>query len=102
MITELNTVSLYVRDQERSLRFYVDALGFEVRTDAEMGPGARWLEVAPVGAQTSFVLADAATFEKEDAVGKSADVTLTADDVHGLYATLRERIRQWSDASRLY
>ena len=47
MIAKLNTVPLYVRDQERSREFYVDKLGFEVRVDAEMGPGRRWLEVGP-------------------------------------------------------
>jgi lactoylglutathione lyase len=41
MIGKINTVSLYVADQERSLRFYVDVLGFEVRTDAQLGPMGR-------------------------------------------------------------
>ena len=45
-----------------------------------MAPGMRWLEVAPPGAQTAFVLADAKQFEKEDFIGRSADVTLTCDE----------------------
>ena len=45
--------------------FFVDVLGFVVLTDTEMWPGARWLEVAPPGAQTGVVLSRAADFERE-------------------------------------
>ncbi|MBM0236997.1 VOC family protein [Micromonospora sp. ATA32] len=55
MISKLNIVPLYVTDQERSREFYVDKLGFEVRTDAEMAPGQRWLEVAPKGVPRTAV-----------------------------------------------
>jgi lactoylglutathione lyase len=91
MITKVNTVALYVTDQERSRKFYVDVLGFEVRTDAQMGEMGRWLEVAPPGAQTAFVIADAVPFDKKDRIGTSADVTLNCDDVYALYETLTAR-----------
>jgi catechol 2,3-dioxygenase-like lactoylglutathione lyase family enzyme len=38
---------VYVLDQEESLRFYRDKLGFDVRADNTMGGGFRWLTVAP-------------------------------------------------------
>ena len=88
MITRLNTVSLYVTDQERSREFYVNVLGFEVRTDAQIGEMGRWLEVAPVTGQTAFVLADALAFGKQDRVGSSADITLSCDDVYTLHRLL--------------
>lgn len=47
MITKINHVSIYVLDQESARDFYVNKLGFNVHTDAEMGPGARWLTVTP-------------------------------------------------------
>jgi lactoylglutathione lyase len=50
VITSLNTVSLYVTDQQKALDFYVGTLGFELRREADMGPMGRWLEVAPQGA----------------------------------------------------
>ncbi len=57
MITHVANVSLFVKDQQKSLSFYVDKLGFEKRTDQEMGPGApRWIEVAPKGSKTVIVL----------------------------------------------
>jgi lactoylglutathione lyase len=88
MITNLNTIALYVRDQQRAKQFYVDTLGFEATTDADMGGMGRWIEVAPKGARTAFVLADAAAFGKEDRVGDSADVTLSCADVRALHAEL--------------
>ncbi len=89
MITELHTVALYVTDQDRAKDFYVDTLGFELHADQPgMGSIGRWIEVAPAGAQTSFMLADAAGWHQEDRVGRSADVTLRCDDVDALHRDL--------------
>ena len=43
----LHFVILYVRDQDRSVRFYVDQLGFRVVVDHKFENGLRWIEVAP-------------------------------------------------------
>jgi lactoylglutathione lyase len=89
VITELHTVALYVADQDRAKEFYVDVLGFEVGTDQPgMGGIGRWLEVAPKGAQTSFMLADGAGWNKQDRIGVSADVTLRCEDARALHAEL--------------
>src|SRR4030088_1860963 len=76
MIMMLSAVPLYVADQERSKQFYADRLGFEVRTDAAFGPGQRWLEVAPKGAQTAFAIVRAADFDHAR-VGGPGPATLT-------------------------
>lgn len=47
MITKLNHVSIFVLDQDSAYNFYVNKLGFNVHTDAPMGPGMRWLTVCP-------------------------------------------------------
>jgi catechol 2,3-dioxygenase-like lactoylglutathione lyase family enzyme len=47
MITRLSHASIYVLDQEEASDFYVNKLGFNVHTDAPMGPGMRWLTVCP-------------------------------------------------------
>lgn len=47
MITRLSHTSIYVLDQEKAYDFYVNKLGLEVREDAEMGEGLRWLTVSP-------------------------------------------------------
>lgn len=45
-----------VSDQGRALAFYRDVLGFEVRRDAALGGGARWIEVAPPGSAVTIAL----------------------------------------------
>lgn len=45
MIQKLSYMQLYVVDQDASRDFYVEKLGFEVRTDARMENGFRWLTV---------------------------------------------------------
>ena len=47
MITKLNHVSVFVLNQDSALDFYVNKLGFNIHTDAPMGPGMRWLTVCP-------------------------------------------------------
>lgn len=47
MITKLTHMCVYVLNQDSAFDFYVNKLGFKVVTDAPMGPGARWLTVAP-------------------------------------------------------
>lgn len=89
MISEIHTVALYVADQDRAKSFYVDVLGFEARADQPgLGGIGRWIEVAPRGAKTSFMLADAASWNRKDRIGKSADVTLRCDDARALHRDL--------------
>lgn len=47
MVTGLSHATVYVLDQDEALKFYRDKLGFEVRTDATMDNGFRWLTVGP-------------------------------------------------------
>src|SRR5262245_65660177 len=43
----LHSVDVFVRDHERSLRFYIDQLGFELAFDARLQSGQRCIGVAP-------------------------------------------------------
>ena len=55
-ISEVGAVFVPVTDQERSLAFYVDSLGFEKRSDFSYGQGIRWVEVSPPGAANTIAL----------------------------------------------
>ena len=46
MIRSLAHATIYVTNQDDALKFYTEALGFEVRADFTMD-GFRWLTVAP-------------------------------------------------------
>ncbi len=56
MTTRVLSVSIPVADQDAALRFYVDVLGCELRTDIEVWPGARLVEVVPPGSDVGLVL----------------------------------------------
>src|SRR5438045_8986322 len=56
MITRIQSVTLYVNDQDAAKAFYTQKLGFAVRLDAPMGPDSRWVELAPGNGETSLVL----------------------------------------------
>jgi catechol 2,3-dioxygenase-like lactoylglutathione lyase family enzyme len=45
MITNISLITVFCLDQSEARAFYVDKLGFEVRTDLSMGEGFRWLTV---------------------------------------------------------
>jgi catechol 2,3-dioxygenase-like lactoylglutathione lyase family enzyme len=56
MTTRVHSVSIPVADQDRALAFYTEVLGCELRTDTEVWPGARLVEVVPPGSSVSLVL----------------------------------------------
>ena len=88
-LRHLSIVSLPVTDTDRSLAFFRDQLGFEVRRDVPLGPhGGRWVEVVPPGGQTSMTLVT--WFEKMPA-GSVQGLVLDTADVERTHAELRRR-----------
>jgi len=70
MIQRLSYTQLYVLDQDAAKDFYVDKLGFEVRTDARMDNGFRWLTVGPKSQpemQIILMRIDGPNFDQETA-----------------------------------
>lgn len=56
MTTRVLSVSVPVSDQDAALAFYTEVLGCELRTDMEVWPGARMVEVVPPGSTVSLLL----------------------------------------------
>jgi catechol 2,3-dioxygenase-like lactoylglutathione lyase family enzyme len=56
MTTSVLSVSVPVSDQDAALAFYTEVLGCELRTDVEVWPGARMVEVVPPGSAISLLL----------------------------------------------
>src|SRR5919202_117634 len=56
MTTRVLSVSVPVTDQDAALTFYTEVLGCELRTDVEVWPGVRMVEVVPPGSSVSLVL----------------------------------------------
>ena len=95
MITGVGTVSVFVSDQDRAKEFYTNVLGFELRTDAPLYPGAtaRWVAIAPAGAKTEVILylPDENWEHYQQTVGKSQALTFEVSDIAALYQELKAK-----------
>jgi catechol 2,3-dioxygenase-like lactoylglutathione lyase family enzyme len=78
-IKKVAKVGVYVKDQERALKFYTDVLGFELVADVPMGPNARWIEVRPPGAETKLALWTPPGLE--DRIGTFSGIVFEAEDI---------------------
>jgi len=65
----ISALALLVPDYDAGLAFYIGCLGFELRGDVDQGGGKRFVTVAPRGAATALVLAQAVGPEQIAAVG---------------------------------
>ena len=86
----LHCVNVYVRDQDRSLRFYLDQLGFRLAFDARLQSGDRWVAVAPPdgSAILSLVVPEPKSQEAK-LIGRSTQVVFVTEDVTG-------KFQEWS------
>lgn len=55
MINKIGQIMLYVNNQDESVRFWTENLGFNVIHE-ENAHGMRWIEIAPRNAETSIIL----------------------------------------------
>jgi catechol 2,3-dioxygenase-like lactoylglutathione lyase family enzyme len=65
-------VTLVVRDYDEAIGFYTGVLGLELREDAVLGDGKRWVVVGPPGARTGLLLAKAGGPAQEARIGDQA------------------------------
>jgi len=95
MINQVGTVCVFVNDQDRAKDFYTNTLGFELRGDDPLYPGAsaRWLAVAPKGAVTEVILylPDENWAHYRQVVGQSQALTFTVTDMDALHADLKAK-----------
>jgi catechol 2,3-dioxygenase-like lactoylglutathione lyase family enzyme len=62
-------VTLVVPDYDAAIRFFVDALGFELLEDTPLGAGKRWVRVAPAGGGAALLIAKAVGAAQTAAIG---------------------------------
>ena len=88
----LALVNVYVRDQDKSLRFFLDQLGFSLQADIRFTSGDRRIAVSsPDGtASLSLMLAKPGSAE-ERLVGLGGLITFITEDVEGKYKEWSER-----------
>ena len=85
----VHAVRVFVRDQERSVRFYIDTLGFKLAFDARLQSGQRWVAVAPPdGTAVLSLIAPSPKTPEYKLIGRSTQVVFVTEDVPA-------RFREW-------
>ena len=88
----LQSVTVFVRDQDKSLRFYVDQLGFKLIADASLPDGTRWVAVGPPdGDAIVALIAPAPDSEEYKMIGRNTQVIFLAEDVRGKFEEWKNR-----------
>ena len=88
----LHHVTILVRVQDRSLRFYLDQLGFSLVVDARLESGDRWTAVAPPdGTAILALVTPKPDSEEYKLIGRSTDIIFVTEDVTAKFHEWRER-----------
>ncbi|HMK28237.1 MAG TPA: SpoIIE family protein phosphatase [Terriglobales bacterium] len=85
-------INIFVRDQERSLRFFTDQLGFSLVVDESYESGGRWVAVAPPDGSTVLALvAPKRNSDEYKLIGRSRHAVLVTEDVMAKFDEWRKR-----------
>lgn len=79
MIRGIKFAGVPVRNQDAVLKFFTEALGFEVKTDQPFMPTQRWIEVALPGTETGLALFTPPGHEGR--IGQFQSISFWCDDV---------------------
>jgi serine phosphatase RsbU (regulator of sigma subunit)/predicted enzyme related to lactoylglutathione lyase len=86
----IHAVNIYVRDQDRSLRFYLDQLGFDLAFDARLQSGERWVAVSPPdGTAVLALIAPDPDSAQYKLIGRATHIVFVTEDVTA-------KFREWS------
>jgi serine phosphatase RsbU (regulator of sigma subunit)/catechol 2,3-dioxygenase-like lactoylglutathione lyase family enzyme len=98
----VHCINIFVRDQERSLRFYRDQLGFQVAFDVRLQSGDRWVAVAPPdGTAILALVAPKPTSPECKLIGRSTQVVFVTEDVAAKFQEWSKRGVRFSQTPRL-
>jgi len=78
--------TVYVRDHERSLDFYVNRLGFNILADVDLTFDGRWVAIAPPDGQAIIALvAPKPGTEKYRFIGRDTQIGFISEDINTTY-----------------
>src|SRR4029079_14881361 len=98
----IHAVNIYVKDQARSLDFYLNTLGFHVAFDARVGSGERLLAVAPPDGSAVLTLIQAKPGSAQARlIGRPTHVAFVTEDLPATYTEWRRRGVRFRNAPRL-
>jgi serine phosphatase RsbU (regulator of sigma subunit)/predicted enzyme related to lactoylglutathione lyase len=84
--------TVFIRDHDRSLPFFVDQLGFKVVADARLEFGNRWVAVAPPdGSAVLALIAPKRGSENYKLIGRPTQIAFIAEDINATFELWRDR-----------
>ncbi len=89
MIRGIDLVSIPVRNQDASLKFFTEKLGFKVHTDQPFSEKQRWIELLIPGAESKIALFTPDGHENR--IGDFQPMTFSCDDVFATAKTLKSK-----------
>jgi serine phosphatase RsbU (regulator of sigma subunit)/predicted enzyme related to lactoylglutathione lyase len=98
----LSTVTVFVRDEDESLRFYLDQLGFSLAWDTRFPSGERWVAVTPPDGTGMLALtAPKPGSEEYKLIGRPTQVVFLTEDVHAKFEEWRQRGVHFQDEPQI-
>ncbi len=98
----IHCINVFVRDQDRSLRFFVDQLGFNVAFDTRVQSGERWVGVAPPdGSAILSLIAPKPNSEQYKLIGRATQVVFVTEDVTSKFLEWSKRGVRFHSTPRL-
>ena len=104
-VKQILTVGIPVTDQDRALGFYVETLGFGLQLDVPIGPGQRWIVVAPPAGTATLALVLSTVARP---AGIETGVRLVSTDVAGDHDALQaegvdvDDVRHWEGVPPMF
>lgn len=93
MTSFVSAITLTVPDYDQAIDFYVGVLGFALLEDTKLSETKRWVKVAPKGAQTALLIAQAEGPAQIAAVGNQnggrVSFFLQTDDFKETYEAMK-------------
>ncbi len=84
--------TVYVRDHEQSLKFYIDQLDFTVVADVAYTLDGRWVAIAPPdGSALLALVAPRPGTEKARLIGRATQIGFISEDINSTYDLWRSR-----------
>jgi serine phosphatase RsbU (regulator of sigma subunit)/catechol 2,3-dioxygenase-like lactoylglutathione lyase family enzyme len=98
----MHCVNVYVRDQNRSLQFYLEQLGFHLAFDTRLQTGERWVAVAPPDGTAILALVAAKPDSPQyKLIGRSTQIVFITEDVSAKFVEWSKRGVKFSHTPRL-
>ena len=98
----MQSVTIFVRDLDRSVLFYVDRLGFNLAFDARSQPKRPWVAVAPPDGSATLTLCQPEADSAEcKLIGRATQVAFVTDDVVAKFREWRRKGVEFLSTPRL-